>query len=217
MTRRTSLFALAAGAVFVAPPASAQDPEAMPDESQITLGGTVVEATPDNFMLDYGDGVITVDMNKFGRYDTLYQKFEGARVTVYGEIDRDLFEEATIDARSVYAENLNTFIVADPKDDMEGVIVMTPVVVAQVALNGIVTGIDQEERELMLESGGETLRIETEFLGYNPLDDKGFQQLDTGDRVSVTGYIDRDFLEGRVIEAETVVTLQGAGTEDDGG
>lgn len=43
--------------------------------------------------------------------------------------------------------------------------------------------------------------------GYNPMDDEGYQQIDVGDRVSVTGDIDIDTWEKRELMAETIVTL----------
>lgn len=42
---------------------------------------------------------------------------------------------------------------------------------------------------------------------YNPLDSEGFQQIQVGDRVSVGGTIDYDFLEGRELVASSIVTL----------
>ncbi|MDX1562738.1 MAG: hypothetical protein R3305_07410 [Gammaproteobacteria bacterium] len=47
-------------------------------------------------------------------------------------------------------------------------------------------------------------------LGHSPLDDAGYQKIETGDRVSVTGRFDRDFIEGREFEADSVITLSDA-------
>jgi hypothetical protein len=42
---------------------------------------------------------------------------------------------------------------------------------------------------------------------YNPLDDKGYQKIEVGDVVSVSGNMDDDFLEGRELVAESIVTI----------
>lgn len=44
--------------------------------------------------------------------------------------------------------------------------------------------------------------------GYsNPVDDIGFQQIDAGDRVYVSGNLDRIFFDDNEIEADSVITL----------
>jgi hypothetical protein len=42
---------------------------------------------------------------------------------------------------------------------------------------------------------------------YNPLDDIGFQSISKGDRVTVTGDFELDFLEGRELSASSIITL----------
>jgi hypothetical protein len=42
---------------------------------------------------------------------------------------------------------------------------------------------------------------------YNPLDDEGYQKVDVGDRVSVTGTMDYDLFEGRELVADSLVIL----------
>ena len=44
---------------------------------------------------------------------------------------------------------------------------------------------------------------------YDPLDEDGYQQIEVGDRVSVTGRVDEDLFEGRELVADSVVTLTG--------
>jgi len=62
-------------------------------------------------------------------------------------------------------------------------------------------------REFILDTGTGEIQVDTISLGYNPLDEVGYQQVDVGDRVSVTGELDRDFFERKEILADTVVTL----------
>jgi uncharacterized protein YdeI (BOF family) len=191
-------------------PALAQSPYTQPDDSWISINGTVVVPTADSFMLDYGDGTITVEMDDWDAWGDAYGLMDGDQVTVYGDIDADLFEKTTIEASSVYVEGLNTYFDANSADE-EGAVswtVTTPIVISQTTIRGNVTAVDEMEGEFTVNTGDQEMTVETELLTYNPLDDLGYQQIDVNDRVSVTGMIDRDFLEGRVLDAEVIITLQ---------
>ena len=209
----TTAIALVFGA-----PATAQNPYAQPDDSWISISGTVVAPTADSFMLDYGDGVVTVEMDDWDAWGDAYGLMDGDQVTVYGEVDDDLFEATTIEASSVYVEGLNTYYYASSADEEDAVtwIVTTPVTVSQTTIRGTVTDVDPAEGEFTVDTGEQELTVETEFLTYDPLDDLGYQQIDEGDRVSVTGMIDRDFFEGRVLEADVAITLEDEGEESQG-
>ena len=64
MPHRTLAFATTAAVILTAVPAAAQDPYTRPDDSWISISGTVVSPTADSFMLDYGDGLVTVEQVK---------------------------------------------------------------------------------------------------------------------------------------------------------
>lgn len=220
MIYKPSIFAGAMTAIaLVAGPAAAQQPYLEPDDSWISISGTVASATADSFVLDYGDGVITVEVGEWGIYGDAYGLLDGDEVTVYGRIDDDLYELRTIEASSVYVENLNTYFYASAADEGDAGdwtlpwIVASPVVVAETTLRGTVTAVAPDAGEFTLAVGDVEMEVETERMTYNPLDDTGYQQVEVGDRVSVTGQIDHDFLEGRVFDAETVLTLADAGEE----
>lgn len=201
---------------LVAGPVSAQNPYVFPDDSWISISGTVASPTADSFSLDYGDGVITVEMDDWSTYGDVYSLLDGDAVTVYGRIDDDLYDLRTIEASSVYVEDLNSYFYASASDEDDAVTwtlpwtVVSPVVVAQTTLRGSVTEISPDMGEFTLAVGDVEMEVETERMSYNPLDDTGYQQVDVGDRVSVTGEIDNDFLEGQVFDAETIITLEDA-------
>lgn len=197
--------------------AQAEDPYALPDNSYISISGTVAAPEADSFILDYGDGVITVEMDDWDSYGDAYGLMDGDKVTVYGDIDDDLYEVAKIEAGAVYVENLNTFFYASSADE-EGApywTVSMPIVTSETIVRGTVTSIDQAEREFTVDTENQKLTIEIEGLGYNPLDDYGYQKIEKGDRVSVMGDIDHDFFEGRVLEADSVITLDDADQKSD--
>lgn len=207
-----SLGGLLIAATFVAfvgygAPAGAESPYAKVDESWISLTGDVVDSSFEQFRLDYGEGLITVEMDDWDWYDEADHILPGDRVTVYGRIDDGLYERRTIEADSVYVFDRNTFYYASDADE-EDLAFFSSVVIpdgAWMSVNGTVKKISG--REFVLDTGSGTVRIDTILMPYNPLDDVGLQQVSTGDRVLVTGHLDIDFFEKREIQADTIVTL----------
>lgn len=190
--------------------ANAQDdpsPYTKPDGSWITLSGTVAAATDTSFTLDYGKGIVTVEMDDWDWYAEGNKIIEGDKVTVYGRVDDDLYELTSIEASSVYVENLNTYFYASAADEEGTIISDAPLVLSWVSVTGEVTEIDG--REFTVRMGPEsTMTVDTAAMLYNPLDDIGYQQIEVGDRVRASGEIDVGFFDGRELEAASVVTLQ---------
>ncbi|MDX1630768.1 MAG: hypothetical protein R3234_02815 [Thermoanaerobaculia bacterium] len=198
---------LALGALLAAP-TTAEDPYTEPDDTWISISGTVDEVNPDTFLLDYGDGLITVEMDDGDRDADAYKLLEGDEVTVNGMIDDDFFETTTIEASSVYVDKLNTYFYASVVDEEDAfVTITTPIVPGALTIQGTVTEIAGEE-EFVVDTGLRRVLVETDALGYDPLDDEGYQRIEVGDEVSVTGEIDVDFLEGRELVASSVIELR---------
>ena len=193
-------------------------PYAQPDDTWISISGTIASPTADSFYLDYGDGTITVEMDDWDRFGDAHGLMDGDKVTVYGEIDDGLYEATTIEASSVYVQNLNTYFHADSADEEGDISLLwnVPVPVIETAatnVRGTVSSVDPTTRTFTLDTGNQMLTVDTWGLGYNPLDEYGYQRIQTGDVVSVTGTIDADFFEGRELEAESVITLSQSGTQ----
>jgi uncharacterized protein YdeI (BOF family) len=183
------------------------NPYAVPDDTFISLSGTVGSVTRDAFTLNFNDGAITVEMDDGDRDADGYLLTQGDAVTVYGLIDDDFFEARTIEASSVYVENLGTYFYASAVDEEDRgfVTLYAPLDPSTVVLQGSVTEIDDEE--FVIDVGSRQVTVEVEEMAYNPLDDEGYQRVDIGDVVSVTGEVDDDFFEGREVEAESVTTI----------
>ena len=79
-------------------------------------------------------------------------------------------------------------------------------------LSGQVETIDG--REFTIDTGLREVRIDTIAMPYNPMDDKGFQQIEVGDWVSVSGQLDLDVFESREIMAESIVTLDDSDSDE---
>lgn len=187
---------------------AAQSPYLAPDDTWISISGTVDGVpTGDIFNLDYGEGMIAVEMDDWDTDADAYKLVEGDNVTVSGWIDDDLFERRTIEARSVYVENLGTYFYASGADEEKyyysGVTV--PVVINTIGLHGTVSEVSG--REFTLNTGLRSITVDTVQMPYNPMDDEGFQQIEVGDVVSATGVMQTDLLDDRELHASSVVTL----------
>ena len=119
MKFRSNLLGLSilAALSLLALPAQAADPYTQPDDSWISVTGTVADTHDESFELDYGEGLITVEFDDWDWYNENAAILDGDRVTVYGAVDDDLYETRTIEAASVYVEGLNTYYYASATDE----------------------------------------------------------------------------------------------------
>lgn len=203
--------ALVLGLAFVVNPVlAAENPYLAADETWISLSGTAVDIGVETFSLDYGQGVVTVEMDDWDWYDETSGLLEGDKVTVYGEVDDDLYESTSIEASSVYVDSLGSYFYASDadeeyEDDYDYWVDVDPVVIGEMTVRGTVTGVDG--REFTIDKGKKTLTVDTVMMAYNPVDDKGYQNIDVGDYVKVTGTMDSDLWETHELMADSIVTL----------
>lgn len=185
------------------------DPYAKANNTWITISGSVESVSADAFMLDYGDGVITVEMDDGDRDADAYKLVKGDKVTVSGKVDDDFFEIATIEASSVFVENLGTTFFASAIDEetSEGLaaVFASPIVVADTIVTGTVTTVG--EHTFTVDTGLRELNVDPGSMPYDPLDDEGYLKLTVGDRVKIRGDIERNLFENHEIEAEYIVKL----------
>jgi len=204
------LFALSAPAMAQAPD-DKPNPYLMPDDTWISISGTAVDPQAASFTLDYGEGTVLVEMDDWDWYGDAYGIMDGDKVTVYGEIDDDFYETTSIEAGSVYVESLGTYFYAN-SDDEEGYeayynywVSPAPIIVGQTTARGTVTSVTG--REFTINTGLQRMKVDTIEMSYNPMDDKGYQQVDVGDYVSVSGDMDYDYWEKRELMADSIVIL----------
>jgi hypothetical protein len=205
-----SFFATVAACLFLSAPLSGQDPYAEPDDTWISLTGTVESVMADQFTLKYSeDGEeswIIVEMDDGDRDADGYKLMAGDLVTVNGIIDDDLFETRTIEASSVYVANLDTYFYASAADEEDAFVTVTvPMEMGDAVVQGVVTEVN--EHEFTLDTGLREVTVDVAEMPYDPLDDVGYQQIDVGDAVSVFGEVDYDFFDGREVMASSVTTL----------
>lgn len=203
------------GALFFSASTAAQtlSPYLQPDDTWISLSGTVQAVDRDSFVLDYGQGSVIVEMDDEDRDAAAYQLLEDDNVVVNGLIDEGFFELTTIEASSVYVESISSYFYANGRDAEAQtpydpvVTVHGPIVQGDTTLQGTITAIRPEEQEFVLNTGVNMLTVKVDNLDYNPLDNEGYLQLDPEDVVTIRGTITSDTFEGRVFEADRIVSV----------
>lgn len=204
----TSLFAtmLAVGA---AAQADGPNPYVKPNESWIGISGTVESVQPDRFMLNYGDGIVLVEMDDGDRDADAYKLLKGDKVTVSGRIDRDFFEQTKIEAAFVYVESLGTTFFASSVDEEDWTRAEASVLPTITLFNAVVSGTvtSVNEHDFLINTGDRLLRVDVTEMPFDPLDDEGYLEIDEGDRVKVFGHVDVSLFEGRRLEADSIIEL----------
>ncbi|MGB3222393.1 MAG: OB-fold nucleic acid binding domain-containing protein [Desulforhopalus sp.] len=181
----------------------AQNLEKKDDNSWISIQGTVVETATTGFELDYGSGFVWVQMNDWKWYKADHPIELGDKVRVNGRVEDDQRKKSIVVADNIYVEDLNTYFFSEDGDD-----IFQPAVEQDrvFQLSGIVVSIDN--RRFTMNLGSRKVIIDTTELPYNPLDEKGYQQLKVGDSVYVTGELKKDNspFDSNFIMASTVTT-----------
>lgn len=204
----TSLLAVClATGVAVAESKENPNPYTKADDTWISISGTVKSVTADSFLLDYGDGIVTVEMDDGDRDADGYKLLAEDKVTVNGRIDDDFYETTKIEASSVYVEKLGTYFYASAADEEDYFYysITTPVVISDTVVQGRVTAVAGDE--FTVDTGLRKLTVDVDGMAYNPLDDEGYQKIQMGDRVRVHGSMDAGFFEKRELKASSITEL----------
>ena len=177
----------------------------------ISLTGSVASISADRFTLDYGANELTIEMDDFDSYDENLL-IAGDQVTVSGMIDTDFVDNKTLEASSVYVDNLNEFFYASSADEEDGYYSYAANDYWDggdwISRTGEVASVDGET--FTLDTGVGEYVIDADQMAYNPLDSEGAEQIEVGERVVVSGEFDTFDLYGDDdIEAEAVTTLSG--------
>ena len=177
--------------------------------SIVRISGTVETIVPNTFNLDYGEGQVLVEMDDRDRDADSYALQDGDKVTVTGYVDDDLFEDKTIEASSVYVHKIGTYFFASLMDDEKFEFDIPTMEVNSSDTNMTVKGqvAQVKENAFTVESGEQDIEIAVSELSSNPLDDEGYPRVSAGDMVSVTGTVDKEFIEERRMIADSLIKL----------
>lgn len=204
MKKRTTIILVAA--CMTGETAVAREPYDRLEGSYISLQGKVAAATPESFELNYGEGIITVEMDHWEWYPDAYASFEDNDVTVHGYVDEGFYDGKTIIASSIYIDQIGTYFYPSGIDEMSAAAIAGPPGDFDLKITGKVTSV--RKGELTIDSGDRKLTVDTGQLEFNTLDDQGFRRIDIGDRVAVFGDLNQDLFEEREICAEALIKLQ---------
>lgn len=202
---RTIPFAVAGFCIATMPAVAQQDKEELlgaTNTDWLSLTGKVKSVSDNSFVLDYGKGEVTVEVDDFDWRDE-NAVATGDDVTVTGMVDHDFYEDRKIEASSVFVDELSTYFYASSADE-EGGYYSYPV--SDYASDGewlTVTGsvVRDVGESLTIDTGGQKLVVDTSSVASD-LD------VDPGARVSVHGEMDdADLFEGRELIATSVVHL----------
>ena len=188
-------------------PTEVQNPKAEDDGSWIALSGTVKSTGNNDFILDHGNGTITVKLQPENKIEGDHKFIKDEKVRVFGVVDDNFFKATTILARAVYVESLSTFVYrTDGVDDF--LQVAMPVIPSGTVVQGRIT--KMEENKLMLDEGDRNIMVDTSILSKDedPNTMENTKDLKVGDQVVAVGVMDKDFWSGRTFRA---TTLMGAG------
>lgn len=182
------------------------------DGEVVNLSGKVTSVSPDSFQLKVKDDKVLVEMDDFDTDADGYKLVVGDKVVVTGLVDKNFLEKKKIEASSVYVKGLNTYFYASPVDEEGGSVIVTTYLTvpdlpdnASVDLQGKVVKVNGDE--FTVDTGIRKIKVDTDNLIYNPLDEEGVTKINVGDRVRVSGIVDEDFFEKDEVQANFVREL----------
>lgn len=199
--------ALGLAATLLLPLQAAESLRGEPKGSWVALSGQVVSHTDNSFILDFGDGIVTVNTDNWDTVGDSWAVSDGDNVTVYGLVEAGFYQNKVINAGSIYVEDASTMVsapVTDQQNMADSYTYFTVPADYDLQVAGTVTSVT--DRKFTIDSGSRKVTIDTIRLGYNPLDNQGLQQIKKGDFVSVRGELKRSIFDNAAVIAESIVT-----------
>lgn len=192
--------------------------------SWIILSGEVASSDDsDTFTMSYGEDTVRVELDNWSWADQPGQVREGDKVKVYGRVDQDTYETETIEADSIYVENLGIHFHGGARGEeaYTGVVPepQPPVRTGDLTVSGRVESI--ENRTFTIDTGSRELTVDTSLMNYNPLKKPGLRNRSVSleDLVTVSGQMNPGVFEQRELNAQAIVirTRSPVGMDDSGG
>lgn len=181
------------------------------DGSKVALKGTVVALREGSFILNHGDGTISVEVDNWEQQDNADAIREGHHVTVRGTVDNDFWHRRLVEADSVYVEELQTTLTSpSPADEEEArnqrLVSSYGPIPNDIEVAGTVTSTRGDK--FTIDNDQRRITVDTSFLENDPMDDSGYQQIDVGDFVRVSGDIGERTMDERVIAAKSLIVIE---------
>ncbi|MCH2535631.1 MAG: hypothetical protein MK008_14405 [Bdellovibrionales bacterium] len=178
----------------------------------VRISGKVTKVSPNTFILKSNSDKVIVEMDDYDWDADGYKLVTGDSVVVTGMVDNDFLENKKIEAGSVYVKNIDSYFFANNADEETTPYISIDYSVipelpenSVAELQGVVTNI--QDSEFTLNTGLRTIKVDTEGLIFNPLDNVGYTQVDINDRVRVSGVIDSGYFDTKELEASYINEL----------
>lgn len=179
------------------------------DGDWVSLEGRVIESNADYFILRTNARDIIVEMDDYDQTSEGYNILIGDEVVVYGRLDKDFLEKAKVEADNVYVKGIDTYFFASSEDEEGGPYYSDyneyfDDLKAGTEINvvGRVTSING--KSFLLGKGDRSVKVDTTDMLYNPLDNVGFKRIRLGDKVRVSGYLDKKVFARHEVDAQSV-------------
>ncbi|MBD66328.1 MAG: hypothetical protein CME62_14045 [Halobacteriovoraceae bacterium] len=184
------------------------------DGEYITVSGKVEKASGKMFHLKSENKKIKVTMDN--HFDTWaadgFKVREGDKVVVTGRVDKDLLDNDSLNAGSVYVQNLGTYFYGDSSDKSQTPKLSSSYLSIQdlpentsVDITGTVSNVSG--REFTVNTGTRRIQVDTAGMAYNPMDNVGLTQIKEGDRVTVSGVVDDKYLDEKELAPGYIIEL----------
>lgn len=175
------------------------DPYAEDDGSWIGIAGTVEKTGAGDFVLNYGDGTITVELAE--ESTTIHTFMKDERVTVFGVVDENFFSSTRIQARAVFVESMSTYV-HTVAGSVERLKKNTPTLVSGAMVQGRVTAVT--EKHLIVDKGDRMITVDLSWLPEKKGSTSKADRVREGDMVTAIGDMDRTFWKDRVLRATSL-------------
>ena len=179
-------------------------PYRLKNGDEIKLAGKVSNAKANTFLLDYGRGSITVELDDYDSYEEGLNIVDGDQVVVTGKVDADSGQKRTIEARRVLIPAIDLEIFAsatDEEDTASKAFTQSLTDGTEVDLRGIIKNIDKKVITIQSSKG----RVEVHLGSVKGQERETFY---LGQAVSVTGVFKNRLIRKDMIFAESIEAVK---------
>ena len=196
------VLAIAAFAV----PLQAQNvsPYRLKNGDEIKIAGKVSKAKASTFLLDYGQGSITVELDDYDSYEEGFNIIDGDQVIVTGKVDADSGQKRTIEARRVFIPAIDLEIFAsatDEEDTASKSFTQSLTDGTEVDLRGIIKNINRKVITIQSSKG----RVEVHLGSVKGQERETFY---LGQAVRVTGFFKNRLIRKDMIFADSIQSVK---------
>ncbi len=187
----------------------ALDLDAVKNEQPLMVRGVIksIDQKGESFVMASNFGEIIVEVDDYDKDREIEWLRQGDRVVVFGRMDKDLFEKRSIEASTVYVQNLMLYVFVSDKDeemnmlgDLFGADEKDPI-----HLQGIV--MQKSNSGFLLKTSYGVILVDVSQIHKIAPYEQGLKSIDVGDRLYVEGYVDDSFFSESKIMAKNIAKV----------